>query len=100
LGKGKYYKQKGYIQSLESEFVAKIKLLESGEILKIDQTFLETVIPSIGCDVVLLKHPHRGKIAKLVKVNIDHFNADLSIIVYNENINLKNISYEDFSKLN
>ena len=37
LADGKFYKQKGVVQKLEDEFVGRIKLLDSGTKLKIDQ---------------------------------------------------------------
>ncbi|KAM9999915.1 hypothetical protein ACTFIZ_008366 [Dictyostelium cf. discoideum] len=77
LANGKYYKQKGYIVSVENEFLAKVKLLDSGDILKIDQTFLETVIPQIGSTVIIVNGKYRGKDATIKDVNFDDFNAKL-----------------------
>ncbi|KAK5575785.1 hypothetical protein RB653_006919 [Dictyostelium firmibasis] len=95
LSHGKYYKQKGYIVSVENEFLAKVKLLDSGDILKIDQTFLETVIPQVDSTVIIVNGKYRGKEARIESVNFDDFNAKL----YLKDNDLKiTLPYEDFSK--
>jgi DNA/RNA-binding protein KIN17 len=47
LAGGKYYKQKGVIESCPSTYVAQIKMLDFGDVLKLDQSQLETVIPKM-----------------------------------------------------
>ncbi|KAM9960549.1 hypothetical protein ACTFIW_009691 [Dictyostelium discoideum] len=95
LANGKYYKQKGYIVSVENEFLAKVKLLDSGDILKIDQTLLETVIPQIGSTVIIVNGKYRGKEATIENVNFDDFNAKLYI---KDNDITITLPYESFSK--
>ncbi|KAN0011841.1 hypothetical protein ACTFIU_007412 [Dictyostelium citrinum] len=95
LANGKYYKQKGYIVSVENEFLAKVKLLDSGDILKIDQTFLETVIPQIGSTVIIVNGKYRGKEATIKNVNFDDFNAKLYL---EDNDITITLPYESFSK--
>ncbi|CDJ59794.1 hypothetical protein, conserved [Eimeria maxima] len=45
LGDGKYYKQKGVVKSVDGRYAAVLEMLEGGAILKLDQEYLETVIP-------------------------------------------------------
>ncbi|KAN0043008.1 hypothetical protein ACTA71_010641 [Dictyostelium dimigraforme] len=95
LANGKYYKQKGYIVSVENEFLAKVKLLDSGDVLKIDQTFLETVIPQINSTVIIVNGKYRGKEATIKEVNFNDFNAKL----YLKDIDITiTLPYENFSK--
>lgn len=45
LADGAYYKLKGVIKQVHDTYLAEIEMLDSGDIIKIDQTFCETVIP-------------------------------------------------------
>ena len=48
LGDGKFYKKKALIKSLVDRYVAKVKVLDTGHLIEIDQEQLETVIPVRG----------------------------------------------------
>lgn len=98
----KYYKSKGTVQEIiDSDcFVGKVKLSSpeevKGHVIKIDQEHLETVIPAIGGNVMILKGKHRGKIGVLKKVRIDDFCADIEL--KDDDKLLKRVSYEEFCK--
>jgi len=54
LDSGNYYNKKCVIKSIESDYLALVEIIDNGEQIKIDQKFLETVIPvknliSINC---------------------------------------------------
>ena len=49
----KFYKQKGFIEKTEN-YTAVVQVFENKKRAKIDQADLETVIPSVGRDVVIL----------------------------------------------
>ena len=49
----KFYKQKGFIEKTE-DYTAVVQVFENKKRAKIDQADLETVIPSVGRDVVIL----------------------------------------------
>ena len=40
LADGKFYKQKGYVRKVHDKFVAEVKMIKSGAVLKIDQVRL------------------------------------------------------------
>lgn len=42
------YKKKGFIEELHDKYTASLRMIETGEKFKIDQSHLETVIPAIG----------------------------------------------------
>ena len=42
------YKKKGLIEELHDQYTASIRMLDSKEKVKVDQSYLETVIPAIG----------------------------------------------------
>lgn len=67
IGGGKYHQKKGRIVQVVQEFGAMVKLFESGVVLQLDQDDLETVVPGIGGNVVLLRGVHRGRRAAVVE---------------------------------
>ncbi|XP_031840547.1 kin17 DNA and RNA binding protein [Nomia melanderi] len=80
----RYYKAKGVVQSVENRnFLAKVKLKSPEEvenhIIKIDQEHLETVIPAIGKDVVILWGKHKGKKGIVYKLHIENYSIDVEL---------------------
>ncbi|KMQ83291.1 dna rna-binding protein kin17-like protein [Lasius niger] len=80
----KYYKAKGVVQSVgKDSFVAKVKLKTpdevEGHIIRLDQEYLETVIPAIGKEVLILWGKHKGKIAIVKKLHIEHYSIDVEL---------------------
>ncbi|XP_029159863.1 LOW QUALITY PROTEIN: DNA/RNA-binding protein KIN17 [Nylanderia fulva] len=80
----KYYKSKGVVQSVEKDgFVAKVKLKTpdevEGHIIRLDQEYLETVIPAIGKEVLILWGKYKGKIAIVKKLHIEHYSIDVEL---------------------
>ncbi|KYR00265.1 kin17-like protein [Tieghemostelium lacteum] len=93
----KYYKQKAVVQSIELKYLAKVTLLDSpGISMKIDQNFLETVIPPKGGTVLVLKGAYKGCKARLVDINVNSFSATLDLL--QDTPKTIELSYEDFSK--
>lgn len=81
----KYYKAKGVIQTVEKDgFVGKVKLISPEEVnrhvIRLDQEYLETVIPAIGKEVLILWGKHKGKKAKIMKLHIEHYSVDVELI--------------------
>lgn len=79
VGDGKYYKQKGVITAVEDKFGATIETVDSGDILRLDQDDLETVIPKAGRRVKIVNGTGRGSIATLKSISVDDFCARVRI---------------------
>lgn len=80
----KYYKAKGIVQSVETDgFVGKVKLKApekvNGHIIRLDQEYLETVIPAIGKEVLILWGKHKGMRATVMKLHIEHYSIDVEL---------------------
>jgi DNA/RNA-binding protein KIN17 len=97
VGGGKYYNQKGVIEQVEGRYVGQIKMLQSGDVLRLDQDFLETVLPALEGRVLVLNGPHRGERATLKAIDIDKFCATIQLSGSGELV--KGIAYEDIAKL-
>lgn len=96
----KFYKQKGVVLEVVDRYSGKIKLLDSGEKVKLDQAHCETVIPTVGKVVKVLNGGYRGSTAYLKEIDIDNYCVSIEIA----NGPLKGrlvhkVQYEDISKL-
>ncbi|OTF77352.1 DNA/RNA-binding protein KIN17-like protein [Euroglyphus maynei] len=66
-----YYEKKARIESIESPgYAAIIKLLSNGDLIRVDERHLETVVPSkSGSKVLILNGLYRGQTATIVRVD-------------------------------
>ncbi|CAD1481269.1 unnamed protein product [Heterotrigona itama] len=97
----KYYKSKGVIQSVEnSNFVGKVKLRSPEEvenhIIKLDQEYLETVIPAIGKQVLILWGKYKDMKGMVHKLHVESYSIDVKL-EGNDTI-VKNLPYEQICK--
>lgn len=96
----KYYKQKGVVTEVIDRYAGKVKLLESGVKLKLDQEHCETVIPVIGRLVKVLNGAYRGQTAYLKSIDEDNYCVSIEIASGPLNGRQVNgVQYEDISKL-
>eukprot|EP01035_Chromulina_nebulosa_P017034 gene17034-22542_t len=98
LQNGKYYGQKGVIIKVIDKYIADVEL-NDGSIVRLDQADLETVIPKVGGNVLLLNGAGRGYQATVQKINVDEYNCDLLILAGPLAKREIKVPYEDFSKL-
>ncbi|CEG42258.1 Protein containing a U1-type Zn-finger and implicated in RNA splicing or processing [Plasmopara halstedii] len=101
LGDGAYYKCKGVVEDVKDKFCATVKLLDSGDVLRLDQEDLETVIPKPGRKVQIVNGLGRGCTAKLLEISVDNFCARIRIDSgpHRGEI-LDGVEYEDICKVN
>uniref|UniRef100_A0A3B3QU21 DNA/RNA-binding protein KIN17 n=1 Tax=Paramormyrops kingsleyae TaxID=1676925 RepID=A0A3B3QU21_9TELE len=96
----KYHKKKGIIQEVLDKYTAMVKLIDSGDKLKLDQSHLETVIPAPGKHVLVLNGTYRETTAILDSINEKSFSAKLILDSgHLKGKTVDGIAYEDFSKL-
>lgn len=96
----KYFNKKGVITEVVDKYCAKVRMLDSGTKVKLDQNHLETVIPAVGRSVKILNGSYRGSLAELIDLNSKKF----CVIVKISNGPLRgkivdNVPYDDISKL-
>lgn len=96
----KYYKKKGTIKDIQNLFVATIKMSDSGDVIKIDQEHLETVIPALGKTVLIVNGMHRGSTASLVSLDEKSFSVTVNLKDGpHRGKRIDRIPYEDICKL-
>lgn len=80
----KYFKKKAVVIDVIDDYTGVVKLLESGSVIKLDQAHLETVLPAVEKQVLVVNGAYRGLIAILEGINEKEFSAKISIAeVYN-----------------
>ncbi|EOA99355.1 KIN, antigenic determinant of recA protein-like protein, partial [Anas platyrhynchos] len=75
----KYHKKKGVVKEVIDKYTAVVKMIDSGDKLKLDQTHLETVIPAPGKKVMVLNGGYRGNEGILESINEKKFSATIII---------------------
>jgi DNA/RNA-binding protein KIN17 len=96
----KYYKKKAIVQEVKDLYTGIIKMLDSGDKLKVDQTHVETVIPGIGKTVMVVNGAYRGEEATLESIDVSNFCCTISIksgLLKGRVV--ESVQYEDVSKL-
>ncbi|EIE27664.1 hypothetical protein COCSUDRAFT_11364 [Coccomyxa subellipsoidea C-169] len=74
-----YYKKKGIVEKLPSKYVGQIKMLDSGDVLQVDQAQLETVLPAAGGSVVVVRGAQRGARAEMLEIDVDKYRAQVQL---------------------
>ena len=92
----KYYKQKVEVIEVIDRFKALVKSNQDNSKVMVDQNDLETVIPAVGRQVLVLSGKYRGYKAILESLDVENFQASLKLC--DKNI-LVTLPYEHFSKL-
>jgi DNA/RNA-binding protein KIN17 len=99
LADGAYFEKKGVIINVHDDYVAEIEVVDSGDVIRLDQTFLETVIPKIRGKVLILRKPLRGTEAVLDSIDETQYCATLSVKNSSgEQEIIKGMDFEWFSK--
>lgn len=104
LAGGKYYKRKAIVDRvMDDKFTAEVEVLDSGpdvrdggDVLRLDQEDLETVVPKEGKSVRVVNGRWRGKRATLLSVDKKKYRATLEL---EDGTRLERVDYEDFSKV-
>lgn len=95
-----YYKQKGVVTAVIDGYIGEIEMLGSGDVVRVDQAELETVVPAPGGRVAVVAGPARGAKGTLVAIDEKAYAAEVRITDprSGEKTTMK-LEYEDFSKL-
>ncbi|NXC92775.1 KIN17 protein, partial [Certhia familiaris] len=96
----KYHKKKAVVKEVIDKYTAVVKVIDSGDKLKLDQTHLETVIPAPGKKVMVLNGGYRGNEGILESIDEKRFSVTITIDSGPlRGRRVKDIQYEDVSKI-
>ena len=90
-----YYKKKGLVVEAPTPYVGEIEMLDSGDVLRVDQAQLETVLPALGGSIAVVVGKHRGQKGVMLAVHADDFQAEVEL---GDGTKLL-LAYEDVCKL-
>ena len=99
----KFYKKKGKVIKIvkDNQFEGMVQMYKTNVTVKLDQTHVETIIPAIGRDVLILCGKYRGRKGKINRINseIGSVAVDLYETRSNKARLLGNVKYHECSKL-
>ncbi|CAB4001875.1 DNA RNA-binding KIN17 [Paramuricea clavata] len=96
----KYHKKKAVVKEVKELFTGIVKMVNGGDVLKIDQTHLETVIPAIGRLVLIVNGRYRGQKGTLIALDEKTFSTSVEIKEGEHRGRIVDkLPYEDISKL-
>lgn len=88
------------MEKVEARYVAFVNMLNSGDVLKLDQEMLETVLPAIGGRVKIVNGAYRGNTAVLKGIDVDKYCATIVIDKgAHSGRELTGVEYEDICKI-
>uniref|UniRef100_A0A8R1EB49 KN17_SH3 domain-containing protein n=1 Tax=Caenorhabditis japonica TaxID=281687 RepID=A0A8R1EB49_CAEJA len=93
-----YYKSKGVVKKMVDDYSGQVKL-DDGTIVKLDQSHVETVIPSLGRQMLVVNGAYRGSQATLESIDEKKFCLNLKISSGPTRGRQIQVPYEDASKL-
>jgi DNA/RNA-binding protein KIN17 len=96
----RYHKRKGVVVDIINQYGAQVRMLDTGDQVRLDQEHVETVIPAIGRTVRILHGRHRGRDATLESVDTNKFCCQIRLIDGADKGQIVDgIEYENISKL-
>uniref|UniRef100_A0A8C6U3J6 DNA/RNA-binding protein KIN17 n=1 Tax=Neogobius melanostomus TaxID=47308 RepID=A0A8C6U3J6_9GOBI len=96
----RYHKKKAVVMDVQDKYTAVVKMVDSGDKLKLDQNHVETVIPAPGKRVLILNGRYKNTEAILDGIDEKNFCAKLTLDSGpQKGRSVDNIAYEDFSKM-
>ena len=100
LAEGGYYKRKGVVEKVAGKYTAHVRMNDSGDLLKLDQDDLETVIPDLGKRVLVVNGRWRGEVARVLAMDQERFCVAVELVGGPDaGRKLDRMEYEDVCKL-
>jgi DNA/RNA-binding protein KIN17 len=103
VANGKFYKRKGIIYRVIDKYTAQVEILDSGpdqrdggDVVEVDQKYLETVVPKEGKIVRIVNGQCRGMLARLICADHEKCRGTLELV--EDGTILKRVNFDDFSK--
>jgi len=106
VGDGKFCKLKAVVRNVIDKYVGEVRAIDEGDggsalgvTLRLDQEHLETVVPKVGKEVMIVNGRGRGCRATLLRINAEEFNSDLCVEEGPlAGMEVRSVEYEDFSR--
>ncbi len=86
----------GVVERVIDRYVGELAMLDGGDVVRVDQAELETVIPSVGGRVQVVNGPYRGAKGTLADIDTGRYQARVKLAKGGEELWM---DYEDICKL-
>jgi DNA/RNA-binding protein KIN17 len=87
------------VERVVDKYVGEVSMLGSGDVVRVDQAELETVIPSAGGRVRVVNGVYRGQRGELLRIDTERFAALVKLAKAPHEGRRVWFEYEDVSKL-
>jgi len=95
----KYYRKKGVVTDVIDKYSGVIRMLDSGDRIRVDEAHLETVLPALGKPVLVLCGEHCGQTALLESINEVQFCCSIRLQSgHSKGLVVRSVQYEHISK--
>lgn len=96
IAKGKYYRKKGKVEKVHDTYTADVRMIDSKDLLRLEQEMMETVIPGIGKPVKVVKGTHRGYTASMRAVDYEGFCVTVEL---SDGTEMEGLGYDEVCKI-
>jgi len=79
LAGGKYHRKKGLVEKVHDQYTADIRMVDSKDLIRLEQEMVETVIPNVGKPVRIVKGTHKGAKATMRAVDFESFSVEVEL---------------------
>lgn len=63
-----YHNKKAVVEKIPEEFIGLVKMIDTGDLVKLDEAHLQTIVPRIGSQVMILRGLYRERKGTIVEV--------------------------------
>lgn len=67
------------VEKVIGKYVGEVAMIDTGDVIRIDQAELETVLPSPGGRVLVVNGPYRGTKGRLLGIDAKKFQAEVAL---------------------
>jgi len=91
---GKYYLKKGVIDDVISPSKCAVQLLDTKQLVDVEQKMLETVIPKPGEKVMIVEGDGRGKVGKLISKDKNESGDPIAIVQLSHDLSVRSFDLD------
>jgi len=96
LAGGKYYRKKGKVEKVHDRFTCDIRMIDSRDLIRLEQELVETVIPNVGKIVRVVKGSHKGHKATMKAVDFEGFCVSVQL---DDGTEMEGLGYDEVCKI-
>lgn len=89
----------GVVEKVVDKYIGELSIIHSGDIIRVDQAELETVLPAPGGRVLVVNGPYRGTKGTLHSIDTNKYQAEVRLKGAQYDGKMVWLDYEDVCKL-